>query len=185
MAAAAGGVGAIGAPTGVATPLSTIATFMWETATGVAAITVAAIVRDTPRTGPALRATAPAILAMVAHQHTPAIVRLIVLRLQLFLQIRAIARMPQTIPVRGRAGGRRVLCRPIQGIVRTRPRVHDPARMKRAVISVHRPQIPALPKPIVRMHFPDRAEGVRRAREGTKVWQPRVAGEVARGAKSP
>jgi len=71
--------------------------------------------------------------------------------------------------------------------VRTQPRARDPAQMKPAVINVHRPLTLAPRKPIVRMHFPEPWGGVRRARAGTKVWQPRVAREarhVASGANS-
>src|SRR5271154_1600054 len=135
MAGAAGGAGVIGVLTGTAAPSSTIVAFTSETATGAAVITVAAIVLDTPgivpalpATVPALPATAPAILPpprSVRPRAPPppqpfqvqAIDPAIVLQLQLFRQIQAIARMLRTA-VRGRAGGRRVLCRLIRGIVR-------------------------------------------------------------------
>ena len=51
--------------------------------------------------------------------------------------------------------------------------------MKPAVISVHRPRTLAPRKLLVRMHFPDLQEDVRRARVETRVLEPRVAGEVA------
>ena len=51
--------------------------------------------------------------------------------------------------------------------------------MKPAVISAHRPLTLAPRKLLVRMHFPDLQEDVRRARVGTRVLEPRVAGEVA------
>ena len=83
-----------------------------------------------------------------------------------------------------RPGGEdRVLCRPMERIARTRPRVLDPARMTHAVISVRRRLTAAPRKRIVRMHFRDPAGGVRRAPAGTKVWLPRVAEAVARGEK--
>jgi hypothetical protein len=158
------------------------------------AITVAAIAPDTPPIGPAILATALGILAMAVLPaivlrlqpfQVRAIARAIVLPLQLFLQIRAIARIPQVaLPVPGQVGERRALCRPLQGTVRTRPRVIDPARMKHAVISVHRPPTLAPGNPLVQMHFPDPAGGARRALAGTKVWQPKVAGEVANGGNS-
>ena len=177
MEAAAGGAGVIGARTGTAIPSFTIATFTSGTVTGVAAITVAAIVLATLGTVPALPATALAILAMAVHRvivpllqlfrRVRVIVPAIVLPLQLFLRARAIARMPQAT-VRGRARGRRVLCRRIQGIVRASNRVPDPARMKPAAISVHRRQ-PAPRQLPVRTYFQDPSEGVIRAREGTKA----------------
>lgn len=198
---------------------------------------MAAIVPDTPRIVPGLPVTAPAILAMVVRRLIlPAIVRLIVLPPRLFLQIRAIAPMPRTIPARDRAGGnrvlcrqiratdrmpqtipprdraeerrvlcrqiraidrmpqtilerdraeeRRVLCRQIRGTVRTQPRAHDPAQMKPAVINARRPLTLGLRKLIVRTHFPEPWEGVRRAHAGTKVWQPREARHVASVASS-
>jgi hypothetical protein len=152
----------------------------------VVGITVVAIVPDTLRIGPVIPATARAILAMVVRQVIPpAVVRLVVLLLQLFLQARALVRTPQVaLPVRGPAEGRRLLCRPPKGTVRTPLPVSDPVRMKPAVINVHRPLTLALRKPIVRMHFPDPWGDVRRARGETKVWQPRAAGEVASGANS-
>lgn len=152
------------------------------------AITVVAIVLDTPRIVLALPATARAIRAMVVLpaivlqlQPFPvhAIARAIVLPLQPFLQVRAIARMPQLV-IRGQAVGPRPRFRPLQGIVRTRPRVIDPARMKPAAINVRRPPTLGARKLLVQMHFQDPRGGVRRAPEGTRVWQPRVAGEVAR-----
>src|SRR5580704_7096994 len=139
MAVVAGGAGVIGGPTGVAIPSSTIATFTLGTVIGVVDITVAAIVPDTRHIVLAVPATARAILAMVVRQLIlPAIVRLIVLLLQLFLRARAIARMPQ-VAVRDRAGGGRALCRPMEETVRTRLRAHDPPRIRPAVINVHRP----------------------------------------------
>ena len=54
--------------------------------------------------------------------------------------------------------------------------------MRPGAISVHRALTLAPGKPVVQMHFPDPEGGARRARGGTKVWQPRVAGEVASGA---
>jgi hypothetical protein len=151
--------------------------------------TVAGIVLDTPRIVPGLLATAPAILAMVVRR---LMVPAIVLPLQLFLRVRALDRTPQ-VAVRDRVAGRRLLCRRLpqgivrmpqialpvrgqalarqrlRGIVRTRPRVHDPARMRLAVISVHRPLAQVPRKPLVRMYFQDRWVGVIRAREETKA----------------
>jgi hypothetical protein len=190
MEGVAGGVGAIGAPTGTATLLSIIATFTSGTATGVAAITAAAIVPDTPGTVPVLPAIVRVIPGtvvppVIVHLPQPfqvrAIVRGIALPLRLCLQVQAIARMAQTIPARGRAGGHRVLCRPLQGIVPAKPRAHGPAQVKREVISVRRL---APCSPIVRMHSLETGAAVRRARAETRVWPPRVAGEVASGANS-
>ena len=163
MALAAGGAGAIGARAGIATPSSTIAIFTLGIATGAAAITVGAIVLDTRRIVPAVLDIVLVILGTVVlpdivHPLQPfqvrAIAPAIVLLLQLFLPVGAIVRMRQ-VAVRGRAGGRRALCRPMEGTVRTRLRGHDPARMRPAVINVHRPLTLAPRKRLVRMHFPE------------------------------
>src|SRR5580658_8428169 len=91
MAGAAGGAGVIGARAGTATPLFTIATFTLAIATGVVAITVAAIVRDTPRIVPAVRdivrvtlgtVVLPAIVHPRQRFQVRAIARAIVLQLQ-------------------------------------------------------------------------------------------------------
>jgi hypothetical protein len=158
---------------------------------------VAAIVRDTRGIVPALPDTVRAVPGTVrvipgtvvppAIVHQPprfqvrAIVRAIALQLQLCLRIQAIARTSQTIRARGREGGSRVRCRPLRGAVPAKPRARGPAQVKREVISVLRP---APCSPIVRMHFLETGAAVRRARAGTRVWQPRVAGEVASGANS-
>jgi hypothetical protein len=161
---------------------------------------VAAIVPDTPGTVLAVPATVLAVPATGRVIPGMVVRRAIVLPLPLFLQIRATAQAivlllqpflqmeatvrmaPVAIPVRGQARADRLLCRPIQEIVRARPRAHDPAPMKPAVINVHRPLTLAPRNPIVRMHFPEPSGGVRRARAGTKVWQPRVAEAAASGA---
>jgi hypothetical protein len=158
----------------------------------VVAITVAAIGPDTRRIDPALPATAQAIpdtvvLPVIVHPLQPFQVRGIALRLQLFLQAEAIARMPR-VSVRGRAGGRRAPCQPMEGTVRIRLRAHDPARMKHAVINVPRPPTPVPRQPHVRMRFPDPREDVPRVRVGTRVLEPRVeareAHRVVNGANS-
>lgn len=56
--------------------------------------------------------------------------------------------------------------------------------MKPAVINARRPLTLGLRKLIVRTHFPEPWEGVRRAHAGTKVWQPREARHVASVASS-
>jgi hypothetical protein len=161
---------------------------------------VAAIVPDTPGTVLAVPATVLAVPATGRVIPGMVVRRAIVLPLPLFLQIRAIAQAivllpqpflpmeatvrmaPVAVPVRGRALADRVLCRPLQEIVRARPRARDPAPTKPAAINVHRPLTLAQGKPIVPMHFPEPWGGVRRARAGTKVWQPRVATEERRVA---
>jgi hypothetical protein len=153
----------------------------------VVAITVAAIVRDTPGMVPAVRdivrvTLGTVVLPAIVHPLQLFQVRAIVLQLQPF-QVQGIARM-LPVAVRGRAGECRALCRPMEGTVRTRLRAHDPARMRPAVINAHRPPTPVPRQPHVRMPFPDLLGDVRRARVGTRVLEPRVAGEVVSVANS-